>query len=119
MLAGMQVRAVALLLILTACSAYQGGASREGTIVSPGNFRAGSGVISSVAVLRNANKKPAASGSEKPDPNLYRIALRMDNGGFQTVDVDNAAFAEGQAVELTNDGRIVMVSGTTLDQFRR
>jgi hypothetical protein len=119
MMASMQVRAAALALILFGCSTYQGGASREGTIVSPSNFRAGSGVISSVAVLRNANKNVAAGGSDKPDPNLYRVALQMDNGGYQTVDVDNSVFAAGQAVELTNDGRIVLVSGTTLDQLRR
>ena len=119
MLAGMQVRAAVLVLILIGCSTYQGGASREGTIVSPSNFKAGSGVISSVAVLRNANKNAAASGGDKPDPNLYRVALQMDNGGFQTVDIDNATFMAGQAVDLTNDGRIVLVSGTTLDQLRR
>jgi hypothetical protein len=118
MLAGMQVRSVFLALaaaVLAGCSSYQAGASREGTIVSPSNFRAGSGVISSVAVLRNANKNAAAGGDKRPDPNLYRVALRMDNGGFQQVDVDSAMFMEGQAVELTNDGRIVLVSGTTLN----
>jgi hypothetical protein len=116
MLARMQVRSLLFVLLIAACSTQQGGASREGTIVSPSNFRAGSGVISSIAVLPNANKNAAAGGSEKPDRNLYRVALQMDNGGFQTVDVDNAMFMAGQAVELTNDGRIVLVSGTTLNQ---
>ena len=118
----MQIRSLALALLacaLAACSTYQGGASPEATIVAPSNFRAGSGVISSVAVLRNANKNAAAAGDgKKPDPNLYRVALQMDNGGFQTVDIDSAAFMAGQAVELTNDGRIVLVSGTTLNQLR-
>jgi len=116
MLARMQVRSLLFVLLLAACSTYQGGASREGTIVAPGNFRAGSGVISSVAVLPNANKNAATGGSDKPDRNLYRVALQMDAGGYQTVDVDNAMFMAGQAVELTNDGRIVLVSGTTLNQ---
>src|SRR3954464_12296806 len=119
MLAGMQVRAAVLVLILAACSTYQGGASPEGAIVSPSNFRAGSGVISSVAVLRNANKNAAAAGGDKrPDPNLYRVSLQMDNGGFQQVDVNSSTFMAGQAVELTNDGRIVLVSGTTVNQAR-
>jgi hypothetical protein len=121
MLAGMQVRSVFFALLASmvgACSVYQGGASPEATIVSPSNFRAGSGVISSVAVLRNANKNAAAGGEQRPDPNLYRIALQMDNGGFQQVDVDSATFTAGQAVELTNDGRIVLVSGTTINQAR-
>jgi hypothetical protein len=118
MLAGMQVRSLLFALLasaLAACSSYEGGASREGTIISPGSFRAGSGVISSVAVLRDANKA-AAAGGDKADPNLYRVALQMDNGGFQTVDIDSGMFMAGQAVELTNDGRIVLVSGTSLNQ---
>jgi hypothetical protein len=41
----------------------------------------------------------------------------MDVGGFQTVDIDDASFMAGQAVELTNDGRIVRVSGTTLNDI--
>ena len=107
MLAGMQLRPLVLALaasILAACSTFQDGATPEGTIVSPGNFRAGSGVISSVAVVRNGDKT------------LYRVALQMDNGGYQQVDVDNAGFMAGQAVDLTNDGRIVLVSGTTLNK---
>jgi hypothetical protein len=122
MLRAMAIRFLVLSLLacaLAACSSFGDGGSPEATIVSPGNFRAGSGVISSVAVLPNANKNAAAAGGDKkPDPNLYRVALRMDNGGFQTVDVDSAGFMAGQAVELTNDGRIVLVSGTTLNQLR-
>jgi hypothetical protein len=90
--------------LAAACSSYQGGASREGAIVAPSNFRSGSGVISSVAVL------PKVNNAER-----YRVSLQMDNGGFQQVDVDNSMFMAGQAVELTNDGRIVLVSGTTLN----
>ena len=120
MLAGMQVRSLVLALVaaLAACSYHQEGASPEGTIVKPGNFFAGSGVISSVAVIPNANKNPAAAGSNKPDRNLYRVSLQMDNGGFQMVDTDNPGFMAGQAVELTNDGRIVLVSGMTFNQMR-
>lgn len=109
-----------MVFAIAGCSTFQGGASSEATIVAPGNFRSGSGVISSVAVLPNANPKAASGGGDrKPDPNLYRVALQMDNGGFQTVDIDSAGFMAGQAVELTNDGRIVLVSGTTLNQLRR
>lgn len=122
MLGGLKLRSLLYSLfacILAACSSFGGGAAPEATIVAPGNFRAGSGVISSVAVLPNANRKAAAAGGDKkPDPNLYRVALQMDNGGFQTVDVDSAGFMAGQAVELTNDGRIVLISGTTVNQIR-
>jgi hypothetical protein len=102
---------ITLLALVAACSQFSDPSLAEGTIVGPGNFRAGSGTIQSVAVLRNANKAPGAQ-----DPNLYRIALQMDVGGYQTVDTDNAFFMQGQAVELTNDGRVVLVSGTTLNR---
>jgi hypothetical protein len=32
------------------------------------------------------------------------------------VDVDNGTFMAGEAVELTNDGRVVRVSGTSLNR---
>jgi len=99
-------------LLLAACT-FGGGAEPDVLIVAPGNFRAGSGVIQSVAVLRNANPKPApAANGRTPDRNLYRLFLQMDVGGFQSVDVDSAGFMAGQVVELTNDGRVVRVSGT-------
>lgn len=120
MLAAMQVRnrllAFFAATVLAACSSYEGGGGGEATIVSPSNFRAGSGVITAVGVIPNANPNPASAGSGKPDRNLYRVQLQMDNGGFQQVDVDNATFMTGQAVELTNDGRLVHISGT---QFNR
>jgi hypothetical protein len=111
-------RALTTLLVLTAlagCSHFEDASQIEAHIIAPGNFRAGSGVIDSVGVLRNANPKPApATGGRAPDPNLYRLYLRMDIGGFQTVDVDNNSFMAGEVVELTNDGRVVHVSGTSL-----
>jgi len=119
MLGAMQARTflVALSLALAACSTYEGGGTGEANIVKPGNFFAGSGTVTSVAVLPNANPNAAAGTSgERPDRNLYRVSLRMDNGGYQQVDVDNATFMEGQAVELTNDGRLVHVSGTTINR---
>ncbi|HYL87517.1 MAG TPA: hypothetical protein VEU32_01990 [Burkholderiales bacterium] len=103
---------VVLALMLAACSSYEV-SNIEGTIVRPGNFIAGSGVVVGVGVLPHANKGNAH------DPNLYRISLHMDQGGFQQVDTDNNTFAEGQAVELTNDGRIVHVSGTTANRAVR
>jgi len=114
-------RALATVLLLTACSYYQDPGQVEGTIVAPGNFRAGSGVITGVGVLPNANKgkaKPSTTG-RAPDPNLYRLMVRMDIGGMQSVDVDNNSFAEGEAVELTNDGRVVRVSGTSINRAIR
>jgi len=94
------------MLVLTLAACGTAGLEPEVRIVAPGNFKAGSGVIQSVAVLHNAN------------PNRYRLFLQMDVGGFQAVDVDTEGFMAGQAVELTNDGRVVRVSGTTLMKGR-
>jgi hypothetical protein len=104
-------------LLVAGCSYVHDDADLEATIIAPGNFKAGSGVVEGVSVLPNANKqKSAVSGARRaPDPNLYRLSLRMDAGGFQTVDIDTASFLVGEAVELTNDGRVVRVSGTTLN----
>lgn len=124
MLSTMQARVLmlALSIALGACSYYQDPSQVEANIVAPGNFKAGSGVVSSVGVLPNANRSrstPAAGASGRPDPNLYRLSLQMDSGGVQHVDVDSGTFMTGQAVELTNDGRIVHVSGTSLNRVLR
>jgi hypothetical protein len=124
MLRAMQARlllAIALVAI-GACSYFQDPGQQEATIVRPGNFRKGSGVITSVAVLPNANKaKAEAAGASrrKPDPNLYHVELQMDGDGFQAVDIDNGTFMAGEAVELTNDGRLVRVSGTSVNRAVR
>jgi hypothetical protein len=115
----MQIRRLLPLLALAACSYFQDAREVEANIIAPTNFRAGSGVIQSVSVLPNANKANprAIQGRRRPDPNLYRLALNMDANGFQTVDVDNGSFSAGEAVELTNDGRVVRVSGTSLNRL--
>jgi hypothetical protein len=106
----MQLRIlIASLVVLAGCTYYQDPSDAEATIVAPGNFTAGPGVIEAVSVLPRANKEPHAR-----DPHLYRLSLRMNAGGFQTVDIDSSGFMTGEAVDLTNDGRIVRVSGTTL-----
>jgi hypothetical protein len=114
----MRLRSLLPLVLLAACSYFQDASQEEATIVRPGNFQAGSGVVESVGVLPNANRgntRPSSSG-RRPDPNLYRLSLRMDKGGFQQVDVDNGTFMAGEAVELTNDGRVARVSGTSLNR---
>lgn len=100
---------IVLALAAAACSSYNS-SNIEGNIVKPGNFIAGSGVVVGVAVV------PRANNSNPNDPNHYRISLQMDRGGFQQIDTDNSTFFAGQAVNLTNDGRIEHVSGTTLNR---
>lgn len=123
MLGAMQARVliVIALVAIGACSYFQDAGQAEATIVRPGNFKKGSGVITAVSVLPNANKdkaQPGASG-RKPDPNLYHVELQMDGDGFQAVDIDNGTFMVGEAVELTNDGRLVRVSGTSVNRALR
>jgi len=107
-----------LLAVLVGCSYFQDPTQEEATIVAPGHFQAGAGVIDAVGVLPNANRSNTkrSSTGRAPDPNLYRLSLRMDAGGFQQVDIDNGTFMAGEAVELTNDGRVVRISGTSLNR---
>jgi hypothetical protein len=113
----MRIRAPLLLCLLLGCTMVDDPSMLEANIVRPGNFLAGSGVIQSVGVIRGARQPgTGADQGERPDLNLYRLYLHMDNGGFQTVDIDNGRFFAGEAVELTNDGRVVLVSGTSMNK---
>ena len=92
----------------------------EANIVRPSNFKAGSGVIQSVGVLRGA-REPGTGTDAKgkhPDRNLYRLLVLMDAGGVQSVDIDSSRFLTGEAVELTNDGRVVRVTGSAFTASR-
>ncbi len=102
-----------LALIAAACSTYRDPSQVEGTIVRPRNFIAGSGVIVGVSVVARADK------GNRNEPDLYRISLHMDKDGFQQIDTDNNTFFVGQAVNLTNDGRIEHVSGTSINRAVR
>lgn len=103
------------LFALVACSTSSDPERQEANIISPGNFTAGSGEITQVGVLRNA--RPEDGSKER---NLYRLYLRMDPpAGTQSVDVDRGHFMVGEYVELTNDGRVVRVSGTSLNEAMR
>jgi hypothetical protein len=114
----MRIRAPLLLCLLMGCTYVQDESLLEANIVRPGNFKTGSGVIQSIGVLPG-EREPGTGADAKgrrPDRNLYRLYLRMDAGGaFQTVDIDSSRFFVGEAIELTNDGRVVRVTGTTLN----
>jgi hypothetical protein len=104
--------AAGALIGLVACSTSPDPAQHEASIISPGNFKAGSGEIMQVGVLRNARPD---DGTE--DRNLYRLYLRMDPpAGTQSVDVDRSHFMAGEFVEITNDGRVVRLSGTRINE---
>jgi hypothetical protein len=101
---------------LQACSIHGDPGEQEANIIAPGNFKAGSGVIRNVGVLRNANKTGSRSGNRPPDPNLYRLLVQMDATGFQSVDIDAGTFLVDELIEVTNDGRVVRLSGTSLNK---
>ena len=109
------MRHALLLLFLAGCTYVSDPSQNESRIVTPGNFRAGSGVIDSIAVVPGKGTK-----DKEKEPHLYRLFIRMDVGGFQTVDVEDNTFFAGEAVSLTNDGRVERVSGTSLqDLFKK
>jgi hypothetical protein len=114
----MRIRAPLLLSLLVGCTMTLDESVLEANIVRPGNFKAGSGVIQSVGVVPGAREPGTGADSKgpRPDRNLYRLYLQMDVGGFQTVDIDNSRFLVGEAVELTNDGRVVRITGTALNE---
>lgn len=114
----MPIRPVLLsaLLALSACSYYDPPELAEATVHPSPYLRPGYAVVESVGVLPSGRRGPATSGAS--DPNAYRLFLRMENGGFQTVDVDNPSFMAGQYVEITPDGRVVRVSSTSIDRLK-
>ena len=108
------MRAFLLLLLFAGCTFVSDPSQLESRIITPGNFRAGSGVIDNIAVVPNKGTK------KEKEPHLYRLYIRMDVGGFQTVDVEDNTFFAGDAVLLTNDGRVERVSGTAFqDLFKK
>jgi hypothetical protein len=100
--------AACALVGLAACTKYWDPAQEEAHIIAPGTFKAGSGEIYQVGVVH------------QKDRTLYRLFLRMDPpAGTQSVDVDRSIFMAGEFVELTNDGRVVRISGTSVNEALR
>jgi len=93
--------ACAFPLLLVACTTYWDPEQAEANIVSAGNFKAGSGEVTQVGVLPGKG---------------CRLYLRMDVTGTQSVDIDKCNFMQGEFVDLTNDGRVVRLSGTSLNE---
>jgi hypothetical protein len=108
------MRSALFLLALAGCTYVTDPAQNESQIVTPGSFRAGSGTIQSIAVVPNKGTR------KDKEPHLYRLYIHMDVGGFQSVDVEDNSFFAGEAVNLTNDGRVERVSGTAFqDWFKK
>ena len=101
---------------LTACSYFDSPELAEATVHPSPYLRPGYAVIESVGVL--PSKRRDTAGPASSDPNAYRLFLRMEAGGFQTVDVDNPTFMAGEYVEITADGRVVRVSSTSINRLK-
>ncbi len=94
-------------LLMGGCRSLQDAREIEANILAPGNFRKGSGIVESPAPLAGQR-------------NVWRLSLRMvDTAGFQCIDVDYGGYLSGEMGELTNDGRVVRVTGTSLKHVIR
>jgi hypothetical protein len=103
------VIALFLLAAVSGCSYHQSEEAAEAKILNAKSVRPGYGVIDSVTVQRGGDS--ASAGGTRP---AHRLVVRMDSSALQIVDVDNPTFMPEERVELTADGRVVRVSGTTL-----
>ncbi len=79
---------------------------------SPGTlFRAGTGVVESVAlvhILPAPGDPSASAGAGMPERLAYRLTIKMDDdASFQAVDQDNRNFMAGDHVRLTGDGQVM------------
>lgn len=104
-------------LVLPACTTASDQSELEANIVAPGDFKTGSGVIRNVGVLPNANKTGSRTGNRPPDPNLYRLLIEMAASGIQSVDIDAGIFLVGELIDITNDGRVVRLGGTSFNKL--
>ena len=91
---------VPALVAAAGCSQFQPASLAEATIVSKETFQAGYADIGAVGVVAS-------------NPGTYRLYLSMADGHSQTLDVDNPTFMVDQRVEVTPEGRIALLSGTT------
>jgi hypothetical protein len=105
---------VALAALSTARALATGsGEEREAAVtpVQSKDIRPGYGVVESVSEVRVVPQRSAAAGGSAPSPSegrpMYRIRVRMADGGVQLRDLDKPEFKAGDKVLLTNAGDIL------------
>ena len=96
---------IAAAATLSACSVnpppQSGGPSPTPNIVTNVHpYRAGSGVVQSVAPTPVMPGASASAGTTAP---MQRLEIKMDNGTVQYVDTPNREFTRGTRVTLTED----------------
>jgi hypothetical protein len=88
------------------------GAALTPTVSAPA-FRAGNGIVESVALVHilptpGDPSASAGAGAGLPERLAYRLTIKMDDdASFQGVDQDNRNFMAGDRVRLTGDGRVM------------
>lgn len=97
-----------LALGLAACMSQPARQSEPRIATQEMPYRPGQGVV--IAATAAPAPVSAATGgtvaAATPSPAPYRLAIRMDGGGVQYVDTDNAQIRVGSRVELGSDHTI-------------
>ena len=115
-----------LVLSLAACTTYEPGyvttppqpevRPAAAPLYPVASYRPGYGVVEAIALERFAGARTPSAGAggtasgtvgHAIDRTGYRLTLRMDDGGMQTIAQDNRDFRVGDRVQLTADGRVV------------
>jgi len=78
--------------------------SRGDGAVTP--WQPGFGRIESISVVPAG---ASAAGGTAPAPRGYQITVRMDNGTVQSIVQDNPNFRVGDRVEITREGRVILI----------
>jgi len=86
-------------------------ASNVAPTASSSAWKPGAGVIQTISLAPPASSDSASAGGTVPSAvtgmGPYRMTLRMDDGGVQTLIVDNRAFLVGDRVEVSPEGRMI------------
>jgi hypothetical protein len=70
-------------------------------------YRSGSGIVESISLV-TPPASAAAGGTQPPTVSgPYRITLRMDDGGVQTIIADTRAVLVGDRLQIMPDGRLI------------
>jgi hypothetical protein len=77
------------------------------TTMSPGTYRAGTGIVESISLV-TPPASASAGGTVPPASSApYRATLRMEDGSVQSLLVDTRAFLVGDRLQIMPDGRLV------------
>jgi hypothetical protein len=107
--------AILVTLLALAASVPATGADDERepavTPIKSEKLRPGYGIVESVSEVRVVPERSAAAGGSAPGSRegrpMYRLRVRMADGGVQVRDLDKRDFRAGDKVLLTNAGDVL------------